>query len=343
MKQEARMSLDATMIYGANDDFRLNLLARKALFFNDFLCSTENNQTVLAEGGVEYSYNSDGFRSDDFVVNADTLFAGCSFTFGTGMHQKSIWSKLIAEEMGVEHYNLGSPSSSIPAIVYSLFNYFQKYGNPKNLICLFPDFYRMQVPINYNFYYCENNPNVGKDQDMNAYQYIRNVTGIRPSNYQTLDKTLEKPYKIQQGFSGDLPYFLSLRHLMMLEQYCKSSGINFIWGLWQTENYAAILKMREHDSNLFPGLIDLEMYKWRMNYDSLEDEFFPDNRQVAFNNWEESDKLKRRLCHTELENNEPEIFHLGLDRQHGWVNTHWGTHRHRHIADSFIKEIKKNG
>ena len=63
------------------------------------------------DANISYKLNNYGYRSDNFnkadVTNS--LFAGCSFTFGVGLPLENVWCKVVHNRIGIgKFYNLGS-------------------------------------------------------------------------------------------------------------------------------------------------------------------------------------------------------------------------------------------
>lgn len=65
---------------------------------------------------IDYHVNSSGFRSKveyDAVPEPCIVALGCSFTFGTGLHEHQIWPSVLGERLGVRVINLGMPGHSL--------------------------------------------------------------------------------------------------------------------------------------------------------------------------------------------------------------------------------------
>jgi len=58
---------------------------------------------------INYSFNSYGFRSDEFedVSIPSILFLGCSYTVGIGIKIEHSFTSIIAKELNLKNYNLG--------------------------------------------------------------------------------------------------------------------------------------------------------------------------------------------------------------------------------------------
>lgn len=82
---------------------------------------------------VEYHFNSHGFRSDEFSEKTGALFLGCSFTMGMGVQYNRIWPKLVANDLGVECYNLGTGGASMD----TAFRYIESYIESLDICAVF--------------------------------------------------------------------------------------------------------------------------------------------------------------------------------------------------------------
>lgn len=106
-----------------------------------------NNKMITYSGGgdhsgydnvQEYKLNKSGYRGPEFINGVDLLIGGCSFTYGMGVPENGTWGSILANRLGASYNNISQNAASIPWIVRQLFGYFNEYGNPKTLVCLFP-------------------------------------------------------------------------------------------------------------------------------------------------------------------------------------------------------------
>lgn len=150
---------------------------------------------------INYKMNNYGHRCDDFKDNHDgkhILFAGCSFTFGEGLSYKSNWSGKLyslfeSKDKCDGYYSLGFQNGVTSVIIHNIFRYFEQFGEPEILFCLFPDTIR-KVSIDDN-----------------------NELGI---NYRHDD------YHKSMGRVN------SYHSIYLLEKYCELKGIKLIWSTW---------------------------------------------------------------------------------------------------------------
>ena len=56
---------------------------------------------------IEYSFNSQGFRSAEFDPNRKgIMFLGCSISMGAGLHRQHTWCERVSEKLGLPCWNL---------------------------------------------------------------------------------------------------------------------------------------------------------------------------------------------------------------------------------------------
>ena len=83
--------------------------------------------------------------------------------------EQKVGAKMLEDLAGKAVHNISRPGISIQELIFQIFAYFKTFGNPDTLICLFPDPYRMQVPVKKNLI------TVG-DNKITQYSYGPNYT-----------------------------------------------------------------------------------------------------------------------------------------------------------------------
>lgn len=68
-------------------------------------------QGWLVPGAIQYQINSDGFRGQEFQPGG-VLALGCSFTFGSGLPQHTLWPNLVANSLNTHANNLAWPGTA---------------------------------------------------------------------------------------------------------------------------------------------------------------------------------------------------------------------------------------
>jgi hypothetical protein len=92
---------------------------------------------------ITYSYNSNGFRDEEFDDRPCGIALGDSFTEGIGLPAQSIWPSLLSEYTGTHVWNLGVGGGSIDT-VFRLFDYYVMALKPQFVCVLMPICQRLE-------------------------------------------------------------------------------------------------------------------------------------------------------------------------------------------------------
>ena len=251
--------------------------------------------------------NSDGHRGPEFIDNVDILFAGCSQTYGQGVKDGTIWGELVAKELGLSYNNLSYRGGSVMQIIYNIFNYCQKHGNPKYMLCMFPAFTRSYVFLDSKIL------SSGKKSRKGPYK----VSQISLGN-----KYIKLPAEAEQVIPNEHRVWLNFMFISMLETYCKANNIKLIWTTWQNlyGNDKELLKEN------FKNFLILKK-NWNQT-------IYPNERDLGNYN----------RCHQKIKHDYEDFFDRGTDWNQTdskeW-DGHWGAHTHIHVYENFINEIKR--
>jgi len=93
---------------------------------------------------IEYKFNSHGFRTHEFDQKFDAVCFGCSFTMGTGIHEKDTWPRQTEIQTGLRIANLAHAGSSNDT-AFRFANYYLKFLRPKWAIWLQTDRQRIEL------------------------------------------------------------------------------------------------------------------------------------------------------------------------------------------------------
>lgn len=165
--------------------------------------------------GLDLVLNSQGFRSNEFTEfhqENHFLFAGCSNTFGYAMAEEEVWSQRLLsmlELAGIKnsgHFNISVPGTGVFEIVSNIFRYCNLYGIPKAIF--------VQI-LNVTRFY---------DIDLKGEEvvYANIPNPKKTSEIKSLELVLET---------------YSYQYLMMLESFCKKSGIDLFIFHWSPVPY----------------------------------------------------------------------------------------------------------
>ena len=258
---------------------------------------------------TEYSLNNFGYRGSDWTESANILTAGCSNTYGLGVPVNGTWPKILEDITGKTVHNLSRPGMSIQELVFQIFAYFKTFGNPNMLICLFPDPYRMQVPVKKDLI------TVGDNTIYNAIEdiHLGHKTQTKISERK---KYIKIPYDYREILPIEFPLFISMKLIHMLEQYCNSNNIKFVWSSWDRTIRDTFTKINIPFNNFY-------------NHDDFNMSPVLDNEN------------KPRVCHNEYKNIFLKYFDSGQDIEDGEEYAHPGVHRQIHIAEAFYKSINQ--
>lgn len=275
---------------------------------------------------INYKKNDLGYRSQPFENKSKTLFLGDSFTKGDGLHDGQRYVDFLSKKLGTDFASLAQGGDSMAGQIIKCFYYFKKFGNPEQIIALFP-MHRFTYP-----YVKDKMENLKLGQ--NQGQYFN--TPFDNENYilsadlwlRAPEKYSKLPHTPQDVIPKQIAFFYDRVMLDMLEQYCESNNINFFWSVWleqyQNDIYHKIEKA-------YPGYHKnycwLDANLWRREGDL---DLIPGNDKI--------------VCHQEFSNDI--LFNIAADRmKNNGRGAHNGFHRHIHMADEFYNHIinRKNG
>jgi hypothetical protein len=184
------------------------------------------------DGTVEYQYNNDFFRCDDFSTkhnNPHILFAGCSQTEGVGAPLETIWPKVLLNNINKDKgfdskfYNIAKSGYGWQKIIATYMVYIEKYGIPEYLFVLLP--------------------NLGRffewDDETDSYRYVQRYPNGGGVSTDQLDEEkvpdfllIERPLSKQEHRKCFIDFSISWK---LFEKYCESIGTKLLWGSWDYE------------------------------------------------------------------------------------------------------------
>jgi len=297
-------------ILSAGQDDRLKKLFIEDIYSNVLPIRNERLDKII-HGNV-HSLNVHGFRSPDFINNPDYIFSGCSITLGNGLPIEKIWPEIVIKELKSSYVNISFSGDSITAQVNKIFKYINEFGNPKNIVALFPDLSRF-LAFNHKDL-LSSKAFKGKDLK-NTPPHNLYLESISPEENQNRINYFKRPLHLEEIVTPEISNLYSSNSIHILSQYCKSNGINFVWSTWDRSTEKLIDLM----SNPYEYFMPMETDKWHYDLSSLKDIYSED-------------------CHKEY--SDDLFFHNGSDLEHGIEFAHFGSHRHIHYAEKFLDKIK---
>ena len=282
------------------------------IYYGNIICDRDNE--------YKKTVNSLGYRSPEFLKDTTSLFAGCSHTWGVGLPYNSMWSNIVASSLGSSYSNIGFPGMSVTRIVQMIFSYCREFGNPKNIFILFPNIDRFVLPKTAGFL----------ENKHHTYTQLCDLQ-LEHKTRSVLDKPkyFKAPLLLEEVVTEEITIWTSLQSIQILEQYCKSSGINLIWSSWET-NFNNLINIFKNNQYYY-NHIDIKSEDWFQEDPYSEEKFTEDDLN----------------CHSDLINKDNEYYwKLGGDRESKTEGgtPHFGAHRNIHIANLFIDKYReKNG
>lgn len=161
---------------------------------------------------VTYKFNSNGFRSDEFVNN-NFLFFGCSFTLGEGVSVNDRWTKIVSEKLEMIENNLGVNGGSGDTC-FRLINYWVPKLTPKHVFILYPFKHRREEFKNDKVYQLFPIPNLAE------FEFIKSKNN---------DETFKQNFD-QELFSHHIDSWLSsnenielnyIKNVLSIENICQ--------------------------------------------------------------------------------------------------------------------------
>jgi hypothetical protein len=300
---------------------------RKLLLKNDIVDNENINTTsfgikrqekIVVDPETEYSFNNFGYRDIDWIGRPTILAVGCSNTWGFGVTVEGRWTNILSKKINKEVRNLSFPGASINELVAKSFEHFKMFGNPDVMLCLFPDPFRIRLPIKKNL--VKSNSTHKGSQKLNDDLFLANVYFDENLEKNTSKiKYFKTPYAYEEILPSELSIFFSMQSIHMLEQYCKSNNIKLIWTSWHYETSELL-------DNVKPNIFD---------------NFILNKDLIIFHNEHDFSKNFDKNCHEEYKDKFAKYFDRGCDIEDGINYSHPGVHKHIHIAEAFYKEITK--
>lgn len=298
----------------------------------------------MIRDGKLISLNRHGFRSPEPSSNPDFLFSGCSVTYGWGLDIEDLWYEKIIKSVGGSYSSVAMHGDSVTAQVLKIFAYIKEYGNPKNIIALFPDFDRFLTYNNAKMIATREFHNAydpktfdwardgGSDSRTTEYLsfMLKNTASVDPN--QSKINYFKRPLIADQVISQEISHMYAAQMINMLSQYCDVAGIKFIWSTWDSGAERVINKIK--NEKFFKEYIDMKANNWLYDPENLTDKVF----DVSVS---QGDYGKIPVeCHKEY--SDSDTFHMANDRSLGIEHAHFGSHRHIHYYEAFLEEINRS-
>jgi len=93
---------------------------------------------------IDYKFNSQGFRTEEFDARPSWMALGCSFTQGTGVNAQDRWTDIVADWIGLSCWNLGVAGASGDTC-YRIAKHYIPELRPKFVVYLEPRYNRTEL------------------------------------------------------------------------------------------------------------------------------------------------------------------------------------------------------
>ena len=93
---------------------------------------------------IDYTFNSDGFRTDEFDDRPNFVTIGCSFTQGVAVNRSETWAQLVSDQLGLSVWNLGVAGASADTC-YRIIKHYAPILKPKFVVLLEPRYNRTEL------------------------------------------------------------------------------------------------------------------------------------------------------------------------------------------------------
>lgn len=317
------------MLFGrfVNDRFNWRN-SRHSLFSADPVIMLQRKKEFLSwtpdEIKEPYSTNSMAYRTDEFAETRDIIFAGCSQTWGEGVVYDGIWGNILSKSLDKKSYNLGVASKGTQFIVNNTIAFCKKYGNPKAIFCLFPEFTRIEMMSDAAFMkgmFTDNNT-TGRHQ----YSILPNKR-----NPEKNTKYSKAPHLAEEMIPSEFLFSITLDYIHMLELYCELNDIKLFWGTWDPWQDSYL--HNNINSTDFKNYVYLGHEKWDTDKGSKTEEFYGDDNTYT-------NCIK---CHEEYREKYGRNFDFPMDTNPKNGEGHMAVHKHIHIAEKFEEAFKNAG
>ena len=108
----------------------------------------EQYNRLLTNGWInshfKYTFNSHGFRCDEFTEDPTIMFVGCSNTMGIGLPRESVWPTLVSAQLNMRCANLGIGGGSSDTAFRLTHGWIDRI-KPKMVIFLEPPGFRLEL------------------------------------------------------------------------------------------------------------------------------------------------------------------------------------------------------
>jgi len=274
-----------------------------------------------------YEINSIGCRGEVYE-NSETLALGCSLTFGLGVPELGRWSNLLSKKINKNMTNLGSPGDSVQNICINAIQYCLNTKMPKEIFCLFPDFFRSKVVVDKEFYKSKvNRGDIGKKDWLDHIFCNPTIIKDNKSFFMQVD---DKSY-IEDSTSPHQLILNSVNYIYMLESFCLSNNIKLYWTTWNGPTSFILQELSKLENFKLKNFTCFYPDDFNLQYDGIGG--FVNNR-CNMNTHEHEFKDHVSWAHGS--------DYAFIDGEKTFKNSHPGIHVQEHISEFFYNLYKEH-
>ena len=197
-----------------------------------FTTSEKENKDSWEHEDFDYKLSELGFRDknlvDDVDFDIDLAVFGCSYTFGIGLPQNTIWYNQL--DSNLTTYNFGQPGASIKVIA-DIFHIVSSHIKIKKAVFLLPNYTRSMVAYN--------NPERQKDSDAEFVHLLPNMARLP-----TLYKQYQDIHNAYYKYTSDNEFVRVMKdEVYLIEQMSKFKNIELFLSSWDNPTYRILSSM----------------------------------------------------------------------------------------------------
>jgi hypothetical protein len=197
---------------------------------------------------VEYRYNDNFFRSDNFISHHDgmhILFSGCSESEGVGDIIENSWTNILYKKISKDvkcsgFFNLSRSGWGWSKIVINALIYFEKHG--------YPDFYFVMLPnhLRMHKFFKEGVKN-DSGEIIGNWKYLQ----YYPQGYYNSKKNISLNSN-SEHLADEKEYKENFIHFLnswkLFNKICKDNNVRLIFSTWDTMDHDFIDSVNIFDS-----------------------------------------------------------------------------------------------
>lgn len=264
-----------------------------------------------------YEINSMGFRGEVYE-SPDAIGVGCSITFGLGIPESGRWTDILSNKINKNVLNLGSPGASVETMCNTIIKYCLNNKMPKEIFCLFPDFFRNMVVVDKEFYKSKVKRRIHDGDELRLT--FCNPQVHKDTNSNSVFMEIDNQKYIEDVISPHQLILNSINFIYILESFCLSNNIKLHWTTWDVAS-----------SLIMEKLVNIKDFKLK-NFSFL----LPINPEESLN------FFIRRTCNSSHESDFIDTMYWKAGSDYSIINykkdesrAHPGVHLQNHVADFF--------